>query len=149
MILDDAQGALLDSVAQRDYAAHPNPLFLRSGDLVPDPLAGDLPLELGEGQQHIERQPSHAGRGVERLGHGDEGDAMGIERLNKLGEVGKRAGQPIDLIDDDHVDPSRLHIDEQLLERWPLHRPAREAAVIVTVTDQTPSLMRLALYVGL
>ena len=27
-----------------------------------------------------------------------------------------RSGQPIDLIDDDHVDPSRLHIDEQFLQ---------------------------------
>jgi hypothetical protein len=75
-----------------EYAAYPHPLLLRSGDLVPDPLARDLPLELGEGQQHIERQPSHAGRGVERLGHRDEGDAMGIERLNQLGEAGARAG---------------------------------------------------------
>ena len=42
---------------------------------------------------------------------------MGIERLDQLGKVGKRAGQAIDLIDDDHVDPSRLHVNEQLLER--------------------------------
>ena len=46
---------------------------------------------------------------------------MGIERLDQLGEVGERAGQPIDLIDDDHVDPSRLHVDEQFLQRRPLH----------------------------
>jgi hypothetical protein len=39
---------------------------------------------------------------------------MGIERLNQFGEVGERAGQPIDLIDHDHVDPSRLYVDEQL-----------------------------------
>src|ERR1700733_3438847 len=149
MILDDMQRAVLDPVAQREHAAHPHPLLLRSGDLVPDPLARDLPLELGEGQQHIERQPSHARRGVERLGHRDEGDAMGIERLDQLGEVGERAGQPIDLIDDDHVDPSRLHVDEQLLERWPLHRPAGEAAVVVTIPNQPPALMRLALDVGL
>src|SRR5271163_2518034 len=67
MIIDDVQGAILDPEAQRDYAAHPHPLLFRSRDLVPDPLARDLPLELGEGQQHIEGQPSHAGRGVERL----------------------------------------------------------------------------------
>ena len=40
---------------------------------------------------------------------------MGIECLDQLGEIGQRPGQPIDLIDDDHVDPSRLNIDEQLL----------------------------------
>src|SRR5271168_5385507 len=115
MILDDAKGAILDPVAQRDYAAHPYSLLLRSRDLISDPFARNLTLELGEGQQHIEDQPSHAGRGVERLGHRDEGDAMGIECLDQLGEVGERAGQPIDLVDDDHVDPSRLHVDEQVL----------------------------------
>jgi hypothetical protein len=105
MIFDDMQGAILDPVAQENHAAHPHSLPLRSGDLVPDALPRNLPLELSEGQQHIESQPSHAGRGVERLGHRDEGDAMGVERLDQLGEVGKRAG----------VDPSRLHVDEQLL----------------------------------
>jgi hypothetical protein len=49
MIIDDVQGAVLDPVAQRDHAAHPHSLLLRGGDLVPDPLACDLPLELGEG----------------------------------------------------------------------------------------------------
>src|ERR1700733_2491504 len=64
MILDDVQGAFLDPVAQRDHAAHLHPLLFRSGDLIPDPLARDLTLELGEGQEHVKGQPSHAGRGV-------------------------------------------------------------------------------------
>src|ERR1700733_12341053 len=38
MILDDVQGAILDPVAQRNHAAHPHSLLLRSSDLVPDPL---------------------------------------------------------------------------------------------------------------
>ena len=33
---------------------------------------------------------------------------MGVEHLDQLGEVGERAGQPIDLVDDDDVDPSGL-----------------------------------------
>jgi hypothetical protein len=70
---------------------------------------------------------------------------MGIERLDQLGEV----GQPIDLIDDDDVDPSGLHIGQKLLQRWPLHRPAREAAVVIVIPNQSPALMRLALNVGL
>ena len=74
---------------------------------------------------------------------------MGLERLDQLGEVGERAGQPIDLIDDDHVDPSRLHIDEQLLQSRPIHRAAGEAAVVVTIPNQSPALVRLALDVGL
>jgi hypothetical protein len=54
---------------------------------------------------------------------------MGVECLDQLGEVSERAGQPIDLIDDDRVDPSCLHVDEQLLQGRPIHRPAGEAAV--------------------
>jgi hypothetical protein len=40
-----------------------------TGDLVPNPLSRDLSLELGEGQKHVEGQATHAGRGIERLGH--------------------------------------------------------------------------------
>ena len=66
-------------------------------------------------EKDVQGQSSHAGRGVERLGDRDERHLMGVECLDQLGEVGERAGQPIHLIDDDHVDPSRLHVDEQLL----------------------------------
>ena len=78
-----------------------------------------------------------------------KGDAMGIERLDQLGEVRQRAGQPIDLIDDDDVDPPGLDIDEQVLERQANHRAAAEAAVVVTIPNQSPALVRLALDVGL
>jgi len=30
-----------------------------------------------------------------------------IEHLDQLGEVGERSGQPIDLVDDDYVDPPK------------------------------------------
>ena len=69
--------------------------------------------------------------------------------LDQLGEVGERTGQPIDLIDDDHVDPSGLNIGQQFLQRRPVHRPAGIAAVVVVIPDQSPALMRLALDVGL
>ena len=45
-------------------------------------------------------------------------------------EVGERSGQPIDLIDDDDVDPSGLHIDEQFLphgNKRPVEAPHRSA----------------------
>ena len=37
-------------------------------DLVAHPLADHLALELGKGEHHVEREPAHAGNGVERLG---------------------------------------------------------------------------------
>ena len=44
----DGQGAAGGIVTQRQVAAHPHALGLGGGDLVADPLAGDLPLELRE-----------------------------------------------------------------------------------------------------
>ena len=74
---------------------------------------------------------------------------MGVECLNQLGEVGERSGQPIDLIDDDDVDPSGLDINEQFLQGRPIYRAAGKAAIVVTVPDQPPALVSLALDVGL
>ena len=80
-------------------------------------------------------QSSHAGRCVERLGDRDERHLMGVEQLDQLGEVGERAGQPVDLVDDDHVDPVSANIVQQPLEGWPLHRAAGVAAVVVVGAD--------------
>ena len=73
---------------------------------------------------------------------------MPVEHLDQLGEVGERPGQPIDLIDDDYVDPPSLDIGEQLLQRRPIHRPAGEAAVVVAVPLQPPPFVGLALDVS-
>ena len=51
MIFDNMQGAIFNAIAERNHPAHPHALFLGRGDLVADPLARDLPLELGEGEQ--------------------------------------------------------------------------------------------------
>ena len=59
-------------IAEGQGASDPKALPLRCRDLVPDPLGGDLPFELGKGQKHVEGQPAHRGRGVELLGHRDE-----------------------------------------------------------------------------
>jgi len=50
-LLVDLQRAALGVVTERQIAAHPHALGLGGGDLVADALAGDLALELGEGQQ--------------------------------------------------------------------------------------------------
>jgi hypothetical protein len=71
----------------------------------------------------------------------DERHLMGVEQFDQLGKVGERAGQPVDLVDNDHVDPVSASIVEELLERWPVHRAAGIAAVVV-------ALVGLALDVG-
>src|SRR5438128_10822465 len=60
-------------------------------------------FELSKGQQHIEGQPPHRARGVELLGHRHERGALGVEDLDQLGKIGERAGQPVDLVDDNDV----------------------------------------------
>src|ERR1700726_90928 len=51
----DHERALARLIAQRHIPAHPYALLLRGGDLVADAFTSDLPLELGKGQQHVER----------------------------------------------------------------------------------------------
>ena len=40
---------------------------------------------------------------------------MGVEEFDQLGEVGERAGQPVDLVDNDDVDPSSANVIQQPL----------------------------------
>ena len=54
VVLDDGEAAPLGAVAEGRGAPHPHPAGLRGCDFVPDTLGRDLPLELGEGQQHVE-----------------------------------------------------------------------------------------------
>ena len=59
-------------IAKRHWPPDPNALRLGGCDLIADPLTDHLSLELGEGQEHVEGQPSHAGGRIERLGNRDE-----------------------------------------------------------------------------
>jgi hypothetical protein len=43
---------------------------------------------------------------------------VGIEDLDDLGEVEERPGQPVDLIDDHHIDLARRDIAEKRFEDW-------------------------------
>ena len=46
-------------IAEGHIAVHPHALLLRDGDLVADAFADHLALEPGEGEQDVQRQPSH------------------------------------------------------------------------------------------
>ncbi len=92
-----------------------------------------LALELGEGQQHVEGQPAHARCGVERLGHGHERHPVRIEDLDELGEVGERAGEPVDLIDHHHIDEPRADGGQEPLQGGSVERPARSPMLLSMV----------------
>src|SRR5580704_8398315 len=59
-------------ITERDRSPDPDPFALRRRDLVAHPFADHLALELGERQQDIEREPPHAGCGIEGLRNRDE-----------------------------------------------------------------------------
>jgi hypothetical protein len=56
-------------IAEGNRTADPKPFAFRSGDLVSDPFADDLALELGKGEQHVEGEPPRARGRVEGLHH--------------------------------------------------------------------------------
>ena len=124
------------------------PLRARSRELVADPLADHLALELGEREQDVERQPAHRRRRVELLGDADERGFVLFEYFHNSCEVGERAAQPVHLVDDDHVDATALDIAQQPLQRGAIHAAAGESAVVVAVADKDPALVFLALDVG-
>ena len=55
---------------------------------------------------------------------------MCVEELDELGEVGERAGQPVDFVDDDDVDFSGPDLVQQRLQGRALERGAGEAAIV-------------------
>jgi len=68
LVRNDCDLSMLGLVAQGNHTADPKALAFGGPDLVADALGGDLPLELGEGQQDVESESPHRGRGVELLG---------------------------------------------------------------------------------
>src|SRR5260370_30922248 len=116
--LIDYQTPIAPVIAERHDAAHPEPLLLGGGNLVADALAGHFALELSEGEQHIERQPPHRAGGIELLGHRHERHAVGVEDLDHLGEVGERAGQPVDLVYHHYIDQLVTNVVQQALQCW-------------------------------
>jgi len=51
--------------------------------------------------------------------------------------------QPVDLIDDDHIDLARLDIGDQPFQDWPLHRAAGKPAIIIERRQHRPALVLL------
>ena len=74
---------------------------------------------------------------------------MLVEDLGQFGEVGERAGQAIDLVDDDDVELASPHQVHQLLKAWTVHVAAGEATVVEAIGEQLPAFMGLRANIGL
>jgi hypothetical protein len=67
LLFDDRELLAHAPVAEGHRPSDPNPFAFRGGNLVPHSLADHLSLELGEGQEHVQREPSRTARRVEGL----------------------------------------------------------------------------------
>ena len=67
-----------------------------------------------------------------------------IEDLDDLGKISQRAGEPVDLVDNDRIDPTRRDVGEQPLQSRPIDRRAGEPAVVITCAQANPALVPLA-----
>ena len=143
------QSAVLDVVAQRRHAPHPHAFALAGRDLVADALASDLALELREGEQDVQHQPTHGGRRVELLGDRHERHAIAFEHFDHLGEVRQAARQSVDLVDDDHIDLAGFDVRHHPLERRTFHVATGEGRIVVIVGYRYPAFGALAGDVGM
>ena len=144
----DDQQTVLDVVAKSRHAAHPHAFSFGRRDFVPDALAGDLALKLGEGQQHVQHQPPHRGGGVELLGDRHEGHTVALKHLDHLGEVGKAACEAVNLVDHDDVDKAALDVGQQTFQPGAIRVAPGKSGVVVVVGHRNPAFGSLAGDVG-
>lgn len=124
-----ASTTAVDVIAKHGDAPDPFSLSTRRAHFVASALGDNLPLELGEAQQDVQREPADGVGAVELLSNGDESYAALLERLHQAGEVHQRSAQPIHLVDDNAVDDPSLHVGQQaplalFRSCWPRERRA-------------------------
>ncbi len=74
---------------------------------------------------------------------------MTLEGLDQLEEVEHRAGEPINLVDQDHVDFAGFNISQQALKGRALQRASGDSTIVVAILDRKPPLGALTYYIGL
>jgi len=89
----------------------------------------------------VERQAAHRGFRIQRLCNRDQRHAMTLEDFHHPREVHQRAGEPVNLVDDDGVDLPGLDITHQTFEGRPVQVAAGVSAVIVAVRQARPALV--------
>jgi hypothetical protein len=104
---------------------------------------------LREGEEDVECQSAHGRVGIELLGDGHKDHVVSIKELQQLAEVEERAGEPVNLVDNDAVDAPFLDMRQQALQAGAFNVGSGEAAVIVKLLADGPAFMLLAFYVVL
>src|SRR5260370_25263165 len=94
-----ATTARIDVVAEHRAPSSPLALAPSRRNLIARAFGDDLPLELGEGEQDIEREPTEGIGSVELLRYRNEADLVFVEDLDNRGEVDQLPSQPVHLVD--------------------------------------------------
>ena len=128
--------------------AYPPPCSAQSVRLVPDAVSQHLPLELCEREQNAQHQSAEAVLRVERLGHANESDFVLFEQIDEPDEVGQRTGEPVELVDYDHVYEPLLHGAQKTRQVRPVEVAAGVAAVVVALRKLGPVSVALRADVG-
>src|SRR5258706_6692377 len=145
----DDELAVADLIAERSPTPHAHTRFPGGGCLVEDALPNDLPLEVGEGHEHVERHPPHGALGIERLRDRHKGYGVILEGLHQLEKIQHRARKTIDFVNDHDIDAAGLNVGYETFKGRAVERGAGHAAVIITVGDLNPTFPALAGGLGL
>ena len=77
-------------------AAFINAAHLGGGDPFQLPFAAQIGLEFGEHAKHVEKGLAARRRGINRLLGRAQGDALGLQRVYDVLQVGDGASEPVD-----------------------------------------------------
>jgi hypothetical protein len=73
---------------------------------------------------------------------------MQVKQFDEFGKIGKRAGQPVDFVDDNNIDLADSDFYKQLLQGRALERRPGKRPIVKPAVNEPPAFMRLALYIG-
>ncbi|HTS73675.1 MAG TPA: hypothetical protein VMG74_08185 [Gaiellaceae bacterium] len=97
-------------------------------------------LELGEHRQHLQHHPTRRRAGVERLRRRAQHDVERVEFFGELGELPDFPREPVDAVDEQHVDLVRAGEVECGLQAGSVELGA--GRLVLLVGDDPPALLR-------
>ncbi|MDP0496226.1 MAG: hypothetical protein Q7Q73_08455 [Verrucomicrobiota bacterium JB024] len=106
-------------VAERNSAACPHATLGAFGQLVGDALRRQLAFVLAETQQHVEHESPGRCPGIKALGGRNKIRAVIFQQLPEVEEIAHGAGNPIQLVGDNHINLAPLDRLNQPLHAGP------------------------------
>jgi len=97
-------------------------------------------MRCGQCRTHVlqTRQTLHLSKRRICSDNRDQLNRLGIEGFDQLGEVRQRTGQPVDLVDNDDVNPTGVDILQELLEGRAVEITAGISGVVIVLGNGLP-----------